>query len=229
MSNKDSLELISFKICPFVQRSAIALNEKGVDYKTRYIDLEEPAAWFTEISPLGKVPVLKTDSGAIFESMVIAEYLDEVYEPRLHPEDPMEKARHRSWIEYASEVTMKQFSLFMSSGGKLFETRKGELSGLLDVLIGQLSDDGPMFSGEDFRLVDAAFAPVFMRLELVGKFFDHGLYERDSRLGQWSKALMDRESVKKSVSDDFERAFLDYFGTEKNHISTLVNQGASLS
>ncbi len=229
MSNEDTLELISFKICPFVQRSAIALNEKGVDYKTRYIDLEQPAAWFTEISPLGKVPVLKTGSGAIFESMVIAEYLDEVYEPRLHPEDPMEKARHRSWIEYASEVTMKQFSLFMASGEKLFETRKDELSDLLNVLTGQLSDSGPMFSGEDFRLIDAAFAPVFMRIELVGKFFDHGLYESDSRLGQWSKALMDRDSVKKSVSEDFERAFLDYFGVDKNHINKLINQGASMS
>ncbi|VAW71634.1 Glutathione S-transferase [hydrothermal vent metagenome] len=229
MSNEDTLELVSFKICPFVQRSAIALNEKGVDYTTRFIDLEQPAAWFTEISPLGKVPVLKTDSGAIFESMVIAEYLDEVYEPRLHPEDPMEKARHRSWIEYASEVTMKQFSMFMAPGEKLFTTRKDELSELLNALNGQLSEVGPMFSGERFRLVDAAFAPVFMRLELLGKFFDHGLYDTDSRLGQWSQAMMEKDSVKNSVSKDFERAFLDYFGVEKNHISKLINQGASMS
>jgi len=229
MSNEDTLELVSFKICPFVQRSAIALNEKGVDYTTRFIDLEQPAAWFTEISPLGKVPVLKTDSGAIFESMVIAEYLDEVYEPRLHPEDPMEKARHRSWIEYASEVTMKQFSMFMAPGEKLFTTRKDELSELLNALNGQLSETGPMFSGERFRLVDAAFAPVFMRLELLGKFFDHGVYDSDSRLGQWSQAMMEKDSVKNSVSKDFERAFLDYFGVEKNHISKLINQGASMS
>lgn len=56
-----TIELVSFKICPFVQRSVIALNEKNIDYKITYIDLASPPDWFNEISPLGKVPVLKVD------------------------------------------------------------------------------------------------------------------------------------------------------------------------
>ena len=54
------IELISFKICPFVQRSVIALKEKQVDFKVTYIDLANPPEWFSEVSPLGKVPVLKS-------------------------------------------------------------------------------------------------------------------------------------------------------------------------
>ena len=37
-------ELISFKVCPFVQRSAITLNEKGIEYTMTYIDLQSPPA-----------------------------------------------------------------------------------------------------------------------------------------------------------------------------------------
>ena len=42
-------ELISFKICPFVQRSVIVLQEKGVDYDITYINLKEPPEWFKAI------------------------------------------------------------------------------------------------------------------------------------------------------------------------------------
>ena len=42
-------QLISFKICPFVQRTVIALREKGVDYDITYIDLAVRPAWFKAI------------------------------------------------------------------------------------------------------------------------------------------------------------------------------------
>ncbi|MDE0411786.1 MAG: glutathione S-transferase N-terminal domain-containing protein, partial [Gammaproteobacteria bacterium] len=52
-----NLELVSFNVCPFVQRSVITLNYKNCDYKITFIDLNDPPEWFLEISPLGKVPV----------------------------------------------------------------------------------------------------------------------------------------------------------------------------
>lgn len=57
----NKLTLISFPTCPFVQRAVIALNEKGVDFDVIYIDLANKPEWFLEISPLGKVPVLKVE------------------------------------------------------------------------------------------------------------------------------------------------------------------------
>ncbi len=40
-----SLRLVSFDLCPFVQRSAIALEEKGIDYDMVYIDLRNKPDW----------------------------------------------------------------------------------------------------------------------------------------------------------------------------------------
>ena len=94
------LKLVSFKACPFVQRVAITLQYKGIDYDIEYIDLGSPPEWFLAISPLKKVPLLIVDGTVIFESVVINEYIDEVYPPKLHPEDSLMKAINRSWIEF---------------------------------------------------------------------------------------------------------------------------------
>ncbi len=78
MSSQQPIELISFNLCPFVQRSVITLNKKGIDYKITYIDLADKPDWFLALSPLGKVPVLKHGDEVLFESAVINEYLDEI-------------------------------------------------------------------------------------------------------------------------------------------------------
>src|SRR3990170_5422207 len=102
--------LVSFKTCPWVQRSAIVLREKKVDFEFRHIDRDNRPDWFLAISPHKKVPVLTVDDKiSLFESNAINEYLDETVEPRLHPEDPVERARNRAWTDYvptfASAVT----------------------------------------------------------------------------------------------------------------------------
>ena len=108
-------KLISFKLCPYVQRAAIVLAEKGVAFERVDIVLANKPEWFLKLSPLGKVPVLVVEKDGIetvlFESAVIAEYLDETLEPRLHPADPLEKARHRGWIEFASATLADIYGL----------------------------------------------------------------------------------------------------------------------
>ena len=102
------IHLISFKTCPFVQRAVITLKYKNIDFDITYIDLADPPDWFLEISPHGKVPVLLVDDVPLFESNAIAEYLDEVFEPRLHPGDPIKRAQNRAWTDYVptfSDVT----------------------------------------------------------------------------------------------------------------------------
>src|SRR5262249_27388291 len=80
--------LVSFKPCPGVQRAAIVLRERGVDFEFRHIEPDNRPDWFLAISPHKKVPVLRLDDTvSLFESNAIAEYLDETIAPRLHPAD----------------------------------------------------------------------------------------------------------------------------------------------
>ena len=68
------------------------MRAKAVEFDVTFINLREKPDWFLEISPHGKVPVLRVDDQVLFESNAIAEYLDEVVSPRLHPENPIERA-----------------------------------------------------------------------------------------------------------------------------------------
>src|SRR5687768_5695205 len=95
--------LCSFKTCPWVQRAAIVLRAKEIPYEIVYIDRDNRPAWFLAVSPHAKVPVLQIDDKeALFESNAIAEYLEEVAAPRLHPEDPVLRARNRAWTDFVS-------------------------------------------------------------------------------------------------------------------------------
>src|SRR3989337_1446247 len=99
------LRLISHKLCPYVQRAVIVATEKGIEFERVDIDLADKPDWFLAISPTGKVPLLEvteTDGSkhVLFESAVIAEYLDEIGGgERLLPADPLLRARERAWVE----------------------------------------------------------------------------------------------------------------------------------
>ena len=85
--------LVSFKTCPWVQRAAIVLREKKIEFEFRHIEPDNRPDWFLAISPHKKVPVLRIDDRvSLFESNAINEYLDETIAPRLHPEDPIARA-----------------------------------------------------------------------------------------------------------------------------------------
>ncbi len=99
-------ELISFKTCPFVQRSIITMILQKRPFKMTNVDLRNKPDWFLKLSPLGKVPVMKVNDEVLFESAVIIEYLDETApeDIRLSPKDPLDKARNRAWLEYFTQL-----------------------------------------------------------------------------------------------------------------------------
>ena len=88
-----------------MQRAVIVLRAKDVEFDVTYINLREKPDWFLEISPHGKVPVLKVDDDVLFESNAIAEYLDEAVEPTLHPKDPIKRARNRAWTDFVPDFS----------------------------------------------------------------------------------------------------------------------------
>ena len=93
--------LVSFKTCPWVQRAAIVLREKNTPFEFRHIEPDNRPDWFLAISPHKKVPVLRIDDKvSLFESNAINEYLDETIAPRLHPDDPVQRAINRAWTDY---------------------------------------------------------------------------------------------------------------------------------
>jgi len=195
--------LISFKICPFAQRSALLLKEKNVDFDLEFINPDEPPLWFAELSPTGKVPVLDVDGTAVFESSVIAEYLDEVNPPSIHPSDPLEKATNRAWVEYTSPIYMSIFKLIMAKEEAGFKTIKAELEDQLGGLDDAFSNE-PWFNGESFSMVDIAAAPIAVRLDIIKNITGVDVLEDYPNLASWFTRLLERKTVQDSYVPDLE-------------------------
>jgi len=204
-------ELISFALCPFVQRAVILLNEKKVPYDLTTIDLKNKPEWFLRISPLGKVPVLRVGDAVLFESAVICEYLDEVYPPALHPDDPLVKAVNRGWIEFSSELFMDLYRLVTAGDAADFEEKCVVVRKKLERLDAALGE-GPFFNGSGFSLVDAAIAPAFMRMALIEEIRPLRFLTGLPNVAAWNRALLDRPSVRTSVVPDFSDLFRKFVG-----------------
>jgi len=202
--------LVSFKICPFVQRAAIVLQAKKVEYDIEYIDLRNKPDWFLELSPLGKVPILEVDGTVLFESQVIAEYLDEVESPSMHPETPLERAQHRAFIEVISTTLGESWRMTM------VET-KDEVDELVDQArdrlrrLGEAHSGGKFFAGDSLSLVDAAAAPLLQRLswnEDVGGLDVLGAHPR---LRPWRDALLEHPAVVASTVPEVRELGVELF------------------
>lgn len=221
----EKLELISFKLCPFVQRSVIALRHKNVPFDVTHIDLDHPPAWFHEISPFGKVPLLKVGNQAVlFESAIINEYLDETTPPRLHPEDPVQRALNRAWIEFGSACIVDLYMLTVAGSAAGFEEHRQNLTSKLRRLESEIAP-APYFNGSQFSLVDAAYAPLLIRLELINQA--HPILDASEfpRLEAWHDALLELPSVKGSVVPDFVRLYLDHIRARGGYFAGLMPAG----
>ncbi|HKJ71740.1 MAG TPA: glutathione S-transferase family protein [Gammaproteobacteria bacterium] len=210
------LELISFPICPFVQRSVITLLEKGADYEVTYIDLANKPDWFLKISPLGKVPVVRVDDrDVIFESAVINEFINEVTPGDLHPEDPVARAHNRAWIAFAESLLFDQYKLMMAEDEKAYEQAWHDTEARLARLDEAVT--GPLFNGADLSLVDAAVAPLLQRYALVERIAGLPDYADLANLQRWWAALAERPSIPGSVPADFEERVRAYFREKDSH------------
>jgi glutathione S-transferase len=208
------LTLISHHLCPYVQRAAIALAEKDVPFERIWIDLSNKPEWFKKISPLGKVPVLRvTDAtgneASIFESAVILEYLEETTEGPLHPVDPIQRARHRGWIEYGSHVLNAIWRFYSTTDEASFEKERAGLAAMFDTLEAELSD-GPFFAGEAFSLVDTVFAPVFRYSDAFDRLGVSGILDGKPKIAAWRERLAERASVRSAVVEDFSERLMRF-------------------
>lgn len=207
-----TLKLISFDLCPFVQRSVITLLEKGMVFELTYLTLDElknPPAWFNEISPFGKVPVLRVDNTTLFESAVIMEYLDEISPPSLHPADPLDKALNRAWMSFGEELLFSQYRYATAPDEAVFTENQQQVEDGLQRLEGVVAGE-PFFNGANFCLIDAAYASFFMRLDILEEQCHSGFYEDKPKISAWASALRDRDTVKKSVIPDLAAKYIEY-------------------
>jgi glutathione S-transferase len=215
------LELISFKLCPFVQRAIIILKRQKIDYDITFINPMDPPDWFKAISPTGQVPLLKADDEVIFESSVISEFANDISENDLHPSNAIQKAKNRAWIEFSSKMFDDLFNLV--TGDKETYAKAKESLFAKFAKVEAVKGTDTFFNGADFAMIDAAFAPIFMRLSWINEFTDNALsFNEFSNLSAWSEAILAVDEVKGSVSEGIDDVYYSNIEAREGHLSTLL-------
>ncbi len=216
--------LISHHLCPYVQRAVIVLTEKNIPHERTYIDLAAKPDWFTKISPLGRVPILQVDNAVLFESQVIAEYLDEITPGSLHPDDPLEKARHRSWIEFASETLNAIGGFYNAPDADTFGDKRIALRQKFERIEREIA--GPFFGGERFRMIDGVWGTVFRYLDVFDEVADFGLLGDLEKVPEWRRAVSAHPSVADAPPGGYADRLALFLRNRKSHISSLILRAA---
>jgi len=221
------ITLVSHALCPYVQRIAIALKEKGVAHDRVTIDLADKPGWFLAISPLGRTPVLQVGQSALFESAAILEFLEETQPRPLHPADPIERARHRAWIGFGAECLNDIAGFYSAPDTGALEAKAAALHARFRLLEQHLGA-APWFAGARFSLVDAVFAPVFRYFDTFDRIGDFGILDGLAKLTPWRAALAGRPSVRAAVGADYGDRLTVFLARRNSALSRLVN-GCHLS
>lgn len=212
---EQNLTLVSHPLCPFVQRAAIVLLEKGVTFDRINVDLSAKPDWFLALSPTGKVPVLKVrqpdgEEAILFESVVICEYLNETQGgAAMYPDDALLRARHRAWIEFATQTFTEGWQFLHAKDMATADAKRAALRDRLSKIEAELGD-GPYFAGADFGLVDAVYAPLFRYFGIIDAEVADPIFAGLPRMTGWRAALAERSSVKNAVIDTYPDLFRDH-------------------
>ncbi|MBR1189690.1 glutathione S-transferase family protein [Bradyrhizobium sp. AUGA SZCCT0160] len=220
------LTLISHKLCPYVQRAVIALNEKGVPFERVDIDLANKPDWFLKLSPLGKVPVLivRSEDGevALFESNVICEYIEETQTgAKLHPQDALQRARHRAWMEFGSTILSELWGLETTGDAAVFEAKRVAVAAKF-ARVEEALGSGPFFAGEKFSLVDAVFAPIFRYFDVFDELIDLSIFAQTPKVRAWRTELVKRDSVQSAVGADYPQLLHAFLVRHNAHMLKLA-------
>ncbi|WP_027477774.1 glutathione S-transferase [Curvibacter gracilis] len=153
------LKLCGFAASNYYNKVKLALLEKGLPF-------EEELAWVGEVdlqaSPMGKVPYLKTEHGALSESAVICEYIEQTHPAQpLLPADPFAAAKVRELITYLElhlELVARNLYPQAFFGGQVSEGTREKISAQLEKNIAAFAKlarfDQPFIAGDQFSLAD---------------------------------------------------------------------------
>jgi len=172
--------------CPYCARVRIVLAEKGIEYETVEIDLDDRPRWIYEKNPLGRVPILEEDTFVLAESAVIDEYLDERYpDPPLWPADAAERALGRMLVFRFDELSRPYYTLRRGDDGA--RERLDAALATLDLVL----QERLFLSGREFGLADIAYVPWILRAR---DRMDVDI-ERFPALSEWVLSLAERPAI----------------------------------
>lgn len=206
-----TITLHGFAVSNYYNKVKMALLEKGVPFEEAYDAPQKPSEGMQAASPLKKVPYLTTPEGALCESQVIVDWIEDRYPtPALLPADPYAAAKVReltTFIDWHLEITARQlYGMAFFGAPPLPEESTARIRKQIERMIGgfkQLARFSPYVAGDTFTQADLS---AFNSLPLVG-MVTKSVYGEDLLLAAgvdykaYLKVVGERPSAQRVVAD----------------------------
>ena len=196
MANKRlAMTLYSNDTDPYCHMVRIVLAEKGINYETHEVDLNDTPEDLKDLNPYNEVPTLVDRDLVLYGHQVIMEYLDERFpHPPLMPVDPVSRARNRLMLKRI-ERDWYTLSDKIARGEDVENARKELRDSLLTVE--PIFEQKDFFMSDDFTVMDCAIAPMLWRLQHYGV----ELPAAGAPLFTYAARVFDREAFKESLTE----------------------------
>jgi glutathione S-transferase len=182
----------------------------SVDFEYKEIELgkDNKTDWFRALNPNGTVPVIKHRETVVYESLVVNEYLCELFGGNgltLMPSEPGARARARILMTRCDSKLVKLSYSYLShkrtedaAKDDQLQAQLEEELNVLDAAIG--SSGGPYFLGDTVSLVDIAFMPFFERMSVALATWKNFEMKNPARshLNTWLEAMSNRDSYRQT-------------------------------
>lgn len=166
------ITLCGFPVSNYYNKVKLVLLEKGMAFNEERVMTGSTDEAVLRDSPLAKIPYIRTENGALCESQVIVEYLEQIQpQPSLLPADPFEAAKVRELCTYVDlhlELVARELYGQAFFGRTADEAVKERVRKQLQRHIPafkRLTRFSPYIAGEAFTLADCC---AFVSLPLVG-------------------------------------------------------------
>ncbi|KAL2331165.1 hypothetical protein Fmac_018746 [Flemingia macrophylla] len=199
----DEVVLLDFWPSPFGMRIRIALAEKGIKYEYKEEDLRNKSPLLLQSNPVHKkIPVLIHNGKPICESLIVVQYIEDVWSNRnpLLPSDPYHRAQARFWADYVDKKVYDLGRKIWTSKGEEQEAAKKEFVEALKLLEEQLGDK-TYFGGDNVGFVDIALVPFYTWFKAYETFGNFNIESECPKFIAWVKRCLQKESVSKSLPD----------------------------
>ena len=205
------ITLHGFPASNYYNKVKLALLEKGVPFEERNVSLKDKPPSMLEASPLGKIPFITCEHGALCESQAILEYLESSHPGTpLLPKDPFAAAKVRelvTFLDWHLEIAVRQlygaafFGAPPLSESNLTRIRREIEQKLAGVQ--RLLKLAPYAAGDTFTMADCS---AFVDLPLAG-MATKAVYGEDLLLAHgvdykpYMKFIGERPSAQRVVAD----------------------------
>ncbi|MFC3339628.1 glutathione S-transferase family protein [Paracandidimonas soli] len=169
------MKLLGSSTSPYVRKVRIVMAEKKLEYDFQLEDVWASDTKIQEFNPLGKVPCLiMDDSGSLFDSRVIVEYLDTLSPVgRLLPQPGRDRAAVKCWEAIADGLLDAALIIHLENNRRAPELRSqamvdrqyGKIHAALDFMNRGLGDNA-FCMGVNFSLADIAVGCALGYLDL---------------------------------------------------------------